>query len=164
MIEASVDALPAGDFSAEREIHRSRRTLIEVGVWGGQEVVAKRSADRASLAAQSRAAREFQLLALARSECVVRALALDERAGLLLLERLEGGSLLELPAPVSMALFLAIARDACRALAAVHEAQLIHKDVNPANFVRTRDGRTKLVDFDIATRAAWEAQEFRAPS
>ncbi|MCC7140820.1 MAG: protein kinase [Candidatus Eisenbacteria bacterium] len=37
--------------------------------------------------------------------------------------------------------------DLCRALAAVHDAGLIHADVKPANVMLERDGRTILMDF-----------------
>jgi predicted ATPase/serine phosphatase RsbU (regulator of sigma subunit) len=163
-MEARGQTALAGRFLAERELYRSSRTLVEVGTWNGRRVVAKRSADAGSAAAKSRAAYEHQLLSLARSEYVVGAIALNEREGLILLEFVEGGSLLELPLPLSLPQFLAIAHDVCLGLAAVHEAQLIHKDINPSNLLRTRDGRTKLIDFDIATRARWETQDFRAPS
>lgn len=58
-------------------------------------------------------------------------------------ERLAGGSL-----PYREA--TRIAADVCRALVAAHAAGLIHRDVKPANFMLSTDGRVKLADFGLS--------------
>jgi serine phosphatase RsbU (regulator of sigma subunit)/tRNA A-37 threonylcarbamoyl transferase component Bud32/tetratricopeptide (TPR) repeat protein len=123
-------------------------------------VVQKRSAELSSPSALRRAAREFRMLSLVRSEHIVRALELDDVRGILTLEHLEGRSLAQLAAPLVLDEFWGIAADVCKALTGVHEAQLIHKDVCPANLVRTESGRTKLIDFELATRSHLEVQAF----
>lgn len=163
-------------FRAEQELYRSHRTIVELGAQDGRRVVVKRGAGKASPATRQRAAREARLLKLAQSEYVIacygqlsqpgeaNAPADGEESGSLLLEYLEGTTLAQLPCPLSLERFWSIAIDACRALTAVHDAQIIHKDINPSNLVLTSEGVTKLIDFDIATLCTRESRRFRAPS
>jgi tRNA A-37 threonylcarbamoyl transferase component Bud32 len=45
-----------------------------------------------------------------------------------------------------------VGEDVCRALAAVHKAGFIHRDVNARNVMRQRSGRTVLMDFGTGFR------------
>lgn len=48
--------------------------------------------------------------------------------------------------------------DLCRALAAVHDAGLLHRDIKPQNVMRDADGRVVLMDFGAGHRADVLAQ------
>jgi serine/threonine-protein kinase len=44
---------------------------------------------------------------------------------------------------------LKIIVDACRGLAAVHQAGIVHRDVKPTNLMQAQDGRVVLIDFGL---------------
>jgi eukaryotic-like serine/threonine-protein kinase len=51
------------------------------------------------------------------------------------------------PIPVRRA--LRVIAEACRGLAAVHRAGIVHRDVKPTNLMLSRDGRVVLIDFGL---------------
>ena len=71
----------------------------------------------------------------------------------LVMEYVDGTNLRDLLAQVGTlpdARAVAIAVDVARALEAVHEGGIVHRDVKPANVMITRRGVAKLMDFGIA--------------
>lgn len=65
-------------------------------------------------------------------------------------EWLEGKSLAQLKLPLPPACVLAIMAQVYDALASAHLAQVIHRDVKPANIILGVDGRVTLIDFGVA--------------
>ena len=101
-----------------------------------------------------------RLLAEARSAAAVRHPNLvstfdavsDGGTFALVMERLPGPSLADRLAdgPLTASEARAVALDVLGGLDAVHQAGLVHRDVKPANVLRSADGRWMLVDFGIA--------------
>jgi serine/threonine protein kinase len=60
--------------------------------------------------------------------------------------------------------FLIIAIQITEGLAAIHNANIIHKDINPSNIVYDRQTqKLKIIDFGIATHLSQEIQTFCSP-
>ncbi|HEU4411347.1 MAG TPA: serine/threonine-protein kinase [Polyangiaceae bacterium] len=100
--------------------------------------------------------REARAVAALRHEGVVTLYEAGDHEGTpyLAMELLEGAPLRHYvgsPAPPPERR-LAWALDVARALAAAHDAGLVHRDVKPENIFVCRDGRAKLLDFGIAAR------------
>lgn len=71
----------------------------------------------------------------------------------LVMELISGGTAQDLlfrPEPVAEADLLAVASQIGSALVAVHEAGVLHRDVKPANILRSRDDAWLLADFGLA--------------
>ena len=76
-----------------------------------------------------------------------------DRVSYIAMEYVPGGTLKEriqkegsLPTPTAVAIALQVAR----ALGAVHEREVIHRDIKPQNVLLTKDGKAKVTDFGIA--------------
>ena len=97
----------------------------------------------------------------------VRSVALSEcRGQMTLVLEDPGGETLDrfLPGPMEMTRFLRFAVGTAAALSGLHEKELIHKDVKPANvLVNTATGQARLMGFGIASRLPRERQAPEPP-
>ena len=101
------------------------------------------------------------------SAWAVRSLALSEHRGQMTLVLEDpGGETLDrfLPGPMEMTRFLRFAVGTADALSGLHQKELIHKDVKPANvLVNTATGQARLMGFGIASRLPRERQAPEPP-
>ena len=77
----------------------------------------------------------------------------EDGADFLIMELVEGRSVRSLLADdgvLSVATSAAIMAQVCDALAAAHNAGIVHRDIKPGNIVVTADGKAKVCDFGIA--------------
>jgi eukaryotic-like serine/threonine-protein kinase len=143
-------------------------------VWRGRDVLLGRSVAVKILRSEytgdptfvARFRAEAQLAAVLRHEGIAAVhdygeVPADEGGGehlaYLVMELVDGESLSELLARegrLDVARTLALLRQTAAALAAAHEAGVVHRDVKPGNVLVARDGRVALTDFGIAWSAS----------
>jgi TolB-like protein/Flp pilus assembly protein TadD len=116
-----------------------------------------RSTDESGDPFASRIVSEGRLLASVRHPNVVAVHGVAEHEGRvgLWMELVDGTTLEDVLAghgPFSAAEAALIGIDLCRALAAIHRAGLVHRDVKTQNVVRERGGRVVLMDFGAGRR------------
>lgn len=106
--------------------------------------------------------REALALARLRHPAVVSVFEVGEHEGqvYLVMEYVEGETLRawaqrwRQTEPRDNARLIDVFEQAARGLAAAHEADVVHRDVKPENIMVDTDGRTRLMDFGLARRAA----------
>src|SRR5581483_9572855 len=107
-------------------------------------------------AARARFLREASVLARFTHPGIVRVYEVFEEAGTayLVMELLEGQTLYEhvvaRGAPLQQKQALDVAQQCAEALAVVHGAGILHRDLNPSNVMLASDGRVVLIDFGLA--------------
>ncbi|WP_437320282.1 AAA family ATPase [Sorangium sp. So ce385] len=168
---ATGSASPPQGYAAEDILHQG--TMITVRrarrVSDGQPVVLKGpSAGRASPRAIARLRHEQVITREIAHPGVLRVLDVDESDGgpVLVLEDFGGASLdiVLRGERLSLATTLRIGIHVADALASLHHAGIIHKDVKPHNILVRLDPLTvKLSDFGIATRLSQEAPRAENP-
>ncbi|MEZ4312063.1 MAG: serine/threonine-protein kinase [Polyangiaceae bacterium] len=129
---------------------------VRLGDTSGRVVVLKRPplGERPSGRAAQAILREAEVLAAVRGAGVPALEAAGDIAGLpyVALERLRGASLAKVLAaggPLPYASVRAIGRDIARALARLHEAGWVHRDVTPSNIFVDDSGEAYLLDFGL---------------
>ncbi|WP_193610783.1 protein kinase domain-containing protein [Nocardioides lijunqiniae] len=153
----------AGRYSLDREIGRGGMGAVWLGRDEvlGRPVALKRigMAPGGSSPDLLRAEREARLAARLNHPHVVAVFDLvdEDQAQWLVMEYVEGSTLAELvrsrgALPVDQAAQIVV--QAADALAAAHEAGIVHRDVKPSNMLVTPEGQVKLSDFGIARAEA----------
>jgi len=162
------------------EVFRRFRVIAKVGEGGmgvvyrahdmklGRDVALKfvtEAAGAASAELSDRLRREGGSLAALNHPNIVTIHDIDEVDGVpyLVLEWIDGRPLSDpsFPRPLPLAEFGAVTLAVAEALAAAHEREIIHRDVKLSNVLLSNDGRTKVVDFGIATASRRDADATR---
>ena len=112
---------------------------------------------------------EYEITHSLNADSVVKAYDLQrhENSLIMFLEDFGGQSLKSLLTKGKLSLedFLTIAIKITEGLAAVHKANIIHKDINPSNIVHnSQTGQLKIIDFGIATRLSKEFTAVLSPN
>ncbi|WP_437947152.1 AAA family ATPase [Sorangium sp. So ce296] len=170
-VHATASASPLQGYAADAVLHEGRMIIVRRArrVSDGQPVVLKgASAGRASPRAIARLRHEQVITREIAHPGVLRILDVEESDGgpVLVLEDFGGASLdMVLRGDrLSLATTLRIGIHVADALAALHHAGVIHKDVKPHNIlVRLDPLVVKLSDFGIATRLSQEAPRAESP-
>jgi predicted ATPase/GAF domain-containing protein len=152
-------------YSIDQRLHRSPRHVVYRGrrSWDGQSVILKcptaRFPSRQDLI---RLRRDYDFLCRLKGAGAPRPLALEQHdQGLVLICEDNGASALTSltqQGPLSAIDFIPVALACCDALAKVHRAGILHKDISPGNIILSSHGQAKLIDFadsaDLSTPQA----------
>jgi serine/threonine-protein kinase len=142
-------------------VYRARDTQLEEIV--ALKVLRKDLADTPRMIERFR--REVKLARRVTHKNVARTFDIGEDRGdwFLTMEYIEGEPLSSLlrGGPLAPARSIAIARDLCDALAASHDAGVVHGDLKPENVICARSGRTVVTDFGIARAFSMDATDTR---
>ena len=116
----------------------------------------------------SRIKNEFQIISQINSPHYIRAYSLEKEGNRfgIVQEDIEGISLKEyLTGKLELSDFFRIALSMVNAIAAVHKKNIIHKDVNPSNFIyNAKTGVLKIIDFGISTTFSRENTTLENPN
>jgi serine/threonine protein kinase len=149
----------AGRYEIERPLGHGAMAVVDLArdLELGRQVALKRLAENLARddEVRPRFLREARLAARLSHPNVVRVYDVGEAEGrpFIAMEHVDGESLAELISrrgrlPAGEA--AALGAQAARALAAAHDAGLVHRDVKPHNLLLDREGTLKLGDFGIA--------------
>jgi len=157
-------------YDLAEELHRGRGTVVLRGtrLSDGLPVVVK-AVDASSFGETVRLHHEHAIVSGIGGSSVVRSYGLEKqhRVTALVLEDFGGKSLAEFltTTRLDLASFLQIGVQLCCALQEIHDAHIIHKDINPANIIINPSTlEVKVTDFGIASRLSAEVARTAAPA
>nr|MBK7063844.1 serine/threonine protein kinase [Deltaproteobacteria bacterium] len=135
----------AGAVFLARDERLGREVAVKLHHGGGGNREARRARMRA----------EAEVAEAIRSARVVRLLDVRPEQGALVMEHCAGGSLRQVIArgPVATEQARGWIRDVALALARVHDAGWVHRDLKPGNILLRADGRAVVSDLGLARRA-----------
>ncbi|MFO0587208.1 MAG: protein kinase [Polyangiaceae bacterium] len=156
-----------GGFLLVRRLADSAMASVSLGVRlgdpSGRPLVVKRPplGERASGRAAQAILREAEVLSAVRGSGIPSLEAAGDIAGLpyVAVERLRGATLAKVIAAsgaLPIAAVVAVGRDVARALARLHEAGWVHRDVTPSNLFIDEAGEAYLLDYGLCERAGDE--------
>ncbi|BAZ33082.1 serine/threonine protein kinase [Cylindrospermum sp. NIES-4074] len=154
------------DYQITEKIYESANSLVYRGVLkpDNQVIILKIIKENYPKPSElTRYKQEYEITRLLNADGIIKAYDLKryKNSLIMLLEDFGGQSLNLLKSQIQFSLeqFLTIAIQATDSLAAIHAANIIHKDINPANIVyNQKTGQLKIIDFGISTRLSQENQ------
>ncbi|MCA9491178.1 MAG: serine/threonine protein kinase [Myxococcales bacterium] len=121
-------------------------------MWGALKVMSREAVSDEVL--RSRFAQEARVMARLSHPHLIRLYDLrdDVETPYMAMEYMEGGTVARrlTRGPIHPRQALTIAQQLCNALAAAHDAGIVHRDVKPQNLLLDRAGHMKLADFGVA--------------
>lgn len=167
---STLDDLPG--YAIGELLHNSSSSAVYRGrrLDDGAHVVVKRpQANTISARQLTRYRNEYEILRSIDFEGVIKVhdLLRHQQQLALILEEFDGVALKEWLKVSKPSLLdrLHVAVDVARSLGEVHDAGIIHKDINSQNvMIDPATGRTKLIDFGIATRLRSQKNSFQFPT
>ncbi|MBD2386442.1 AAA family ATPase [Cylindrospermum sp. FACHB-282] len=157
------------DYQIIEKIYESASSLIYRAILklNNQPIILKiLKEDYPSPSELTRYKQEYEITSSLNADNIIKAYKLQryKNSLVMLLEDFGGESLKLLISKeqFSLEVFLTIAIKTTESLAAIHNAKIIHKDINSANIVYNQETRQlKIIDFGISTRLPQENQTVR---
>jgi predicted ATPase/class 3 adenylate cyclase len=149
--------VPDGFFS-EQGLFQNKRNQLFRGVdkkTNTPVTLKKARPDGIGIHEVSKLSHEYNVLKTLDHQGIIKAneLITSGKMMTLVLEWFEGETLKErmIRAPLSMELFFDVAVQLCGVLQYLHQSNIIHRDINPANILISADDKIKVIDFGIST-------------
>ena len=154
------------DYHPIEKIYESANSLVYRGILkpNNQPIILKILKENYPVNSElTRYKQEYEITRSLNVDGIIKAYDLQryKNSLVMLLEDFGGQSLNLLISKYQFSLeeFLSIAIKITKSLAAIHTANIIHKDINPANIVYNRETRKlKIIDFGISSRLSQENQ------